>query len=65
MPEAMIDVDLAYGRDGLRVSLPAGHVITTEAFRRFVEAAPTIADLVEHLSRTGPDDREGVRARAI
>lgn len=45
--------------DGIRV--PAGFCVTTDAFRRIMAEAPSIGDLLDHLSRLNPDDRESVR----
>ena len=39
------------------ISVPAGFCVTTVAFRRVVAGAPTIADLLERLSRLTQDDR--------
>ncbi len=44
---------------GLRV--PAGFCVTTDAFRRIVEQAPSIDDGLDRLSRLDPDDREAIR----
>ncbi|MEV7989762.1 rifamycin-inactivating phosphotransferase [Micromonospora sp. NPDC085948] len=46
--------------DGLRV--PAGFCVTTAAFRRVVTEGPAIGDLLDRLSRPGPEDREAIRA---
>jgi rifampicin phosphotransferase len=46
--------------EGVRV--PAGFCVTTDAFRRVMEEAPSIADLLDRLSRLKPDDREAIRA---
>jgi rifampicin phosphotransferase len=48
--------------DGVRV--PAGFCVTTDAFRRIVEAAPAIEDRLDRLSLLGPDDREAIRTRS-
>ncbi|TWP49625.1 phosphoenolpyruvate synthase [Lentzea tibetensis] len=45
--------------DGVRV--PAGFCVTTDAFRRIVEDAPSIDDRLDRLSRLNPDDREAIR----
>jgi rifampicin phosphotransferase len=45
--------------EGVRV--PAGFCVTTEAFRRVLAAAPSVDELLDRLSRPGPDDREAVR----
>ncbi|POX37191.1 phosphoenolpyruvate synthase [Streptomyces sp. Ru73] len=46
--------------EGVRV--PAGFCVTTDAFRRIMaEAAPSIGDRLDALSRVNPDDREAVR----
>ncbi|MGH7539446.1 MAG: PEP/pyruvate-binding domain-containing protein, partial [Gemmatimonadota bacterium] len=47
--------------EGLRV--PAGFCVTTDAFRRIMaEAAPSLGDRLERLSRLKPDEREAIRA---
>src|SRR5215217_1193309 len=46
--------------DGVRV--PAGYCVTTEAFRRIMADAPSIADRLDRLSRLKADDREAIRA---
>ena len=46
--------------EGVRV--PAGFCVTTDAFRRIMEAAPSIDDRLDRLSRLNPDDREAIRA---
>ena len=48
--------------EGIRV--PAGFCVTTDAFRRIMEAAPSIGDLLDRLSRLNPDDREAIRTRS-
>ena len=48
--------------EGVRV--PAGFCVTTDAFRRIMEAAPSIDDRLDRLSRLNPDDREAIRARS-
>ncbi|WP_433544156.1 rifamycin-inactivating phosphotransferase (plasmid) [Streptomyces sp. CA-294286] len=45
--------------DGVRV--PGGFCVTTEAFRRTVARAPSVAARLDRLSRVDPDDREAVR----
>src|SRR5437868_7137572 len=45
---------------GIRV--PAGFCVTTDAFRRIMEDAPSIDDQLDRLSRLNPDAREAVRA---
>ena len=44
---------------GIRV--PAGFCVTTDAFRRIMEDAPSIEDRLNRLSRLNPDDREAIR----
>src|SRR5690348_13430188 len=46
--------------EGIRV--PAGFCVTTDAYQRIVEEAPSINDLLDRLSRLKPDDREAIRA---
>ncbi|MGW1771198.1 rifamycin-inactivating phosphotransferase [Streptomyces sp. NPDC002104] len=43
------------------ISVPAGFCVTTDAFRRALADAPSISDLLDRLSRSGPDDREAIR----
>ncbi|MFG2436398.1 rifamycin-inactivating phosphotransferase [Streptomyces sp. NPDC048508] len=45
--------------EGIRV--PAGFCVTTEAFRRIVAETSSLDDQVDRLSRSAPDDREGIR----
>src|SRR5260370_21244440 len=45
---------------GIRV--PAGFCVTTDAFRRIMEDAPSIDDRLERLAQLNPDDREALRA---
>ncbi len=44
---------------GIRV--PAGFCVTTDAFRRIMEDAPSIDDRLDRLSHLNPDDREAIR----
>ncbi|MCX5281597.1 MULTISPECIES: rifamycin-inactivating phosphotransferase [unclassified Streptomyces] len=46
--------------EGIRV--PAGFCVTTEAFRRIVAETSSLDDQLVRLSRSAPDDREGIRA---
>jgi pyruvate,water dikinase len=46
--------------EGVRV--PPGFCVTTDAFRRIMEQAPSIDDRLDRLSRVNADDREGIRA---
>lgn len=46
--------------EGVRV--PGGFCVTTDAFRRVMERAPSLDDRLDQLSRLAPDDREAVRA---
>ncbi|WP_406380249.1 rifamycin-inactivating phosphotransferase [Streptomyces sp. NBC_00197] len=46
--------------EGIRV--PAGFCVTTEAFRRIVAETSSLDDQLDRLSRSAPDDREGIRA---
>ncbi len=43
------------------VSVPPGFCVTTEAFRRVMGEAPSIADRLDRLSRLNADDRDGIR----
>ncbi|MFD9496510.1 rifamycin-inactivating phosphotransferase [Streptomyces sp. NPDC060005] len=45
--------------EGIRV--PAGFCVTTEAFRRIVAETSSLDDQLVRLSRSAPDDREGIR----
>ena len=46
--------------EGVRV--PAGYCVTTDAFRRIMDDAPSIDDRLDRLSRPHPDDREAIRS---
>jgi len=46
--------------EGIRV--PAGYCVTTGAFRRIMEEAPSLDGRLDRLSRLNPADREGIRA---
>src|SRR6266516_3677190 len=48
--------------EGLRV--PAGFCVTTDAFRRLTQDAPSLDDRLSRLSRLNPDDREATRTRS-
>src|SRR3982074_2674559 len=48
--------------EGIRV--PAGFCVTTDAFRRITEDAPSFDDRLNRLSRLNPDDREAIRTRS-
>jgi pyruvate,water dikinase len=48
--------------EGIRV--PAGFCVTTDAFRRIMEDAPSIEDRLHRLSCLNPDDREAIRTRS-
>lgn len=41
--------------------MTAGFCVRTDAFRRIMEAAPSIGDRLDRLSRLNPDDRETIR----
>src|SRR5438445_5691527 len=45
--------------EGIRV--PAGFCVTTDAFRRIMEDAPSLDDRLSRLSRLSLDDREAIR----
>ncbi|MFJ2418090.1 rifamycin-inactivating phosphotransferase [Streptomyces brevispora] len=45
--------------DGIRV--PGGFCVTTDAFRRVMEQAPSIDERLDQLSRLNQDDREAIR----
>src|SRR5215210_5702000 len=46
--------------EGIRV--PAGFIVTTDAFQRIMAEAPSIDERLDRLSRLKPDDREEIRA---
>ncbi len=48
--------------EGVRV--PAGFCVTTDAFRRIMEGAPSIEDQLDRLSGLNPEDREAIRTRS-
>src|SRR5256884_6334271 len=48
--------------EGIRV--PAGFCVTTDAFRRITEDAPSLDDRLSMLSGLNPDDREAIRTRS-
>jgi phosphoenolpyruvate synthase/pyruvate phosphate dikinase len=48
--------------DGIRV--PAGFCVTTDAFRRVLEGAPSIHDRLDRLSCLKPGDRDAIRAHS-
>src|SRR5690606_6169414 len=43
------------------VHVPAGCCVTTRAFQRIMEEAPAAGNLIDQLSRLGPDDRDMIR----
>ncbi|MFJ8796200.1 MULTISPECIES: rifamycin-inactivating phosphotransferase [unclassified Streptomyces] len=43
------------------IRVPAGFCVTTEAFRRIVAETSSLDDQLDRLSRSAPDDREGIR----
>jgi rifampicin phosphotransferase len=48
--------------EGVRV--PPGFVVTTDAYRRIVAAAPAIDDPLDRLARLAPDDRPAIAAHS-
>ncbi|MGW3788213.1 rifamycin-inactivating phosphotransferase [Micromonospora chokoriensis] len=44
------------------VRVPAGFCVTTTAFRRVMAQTPSVDELLDQLSRLGPDDREAIGA---
>jgi pyruvate,water dikinase len=48
--------------EGIRV--PAGFCVTTDAFRRIMEEAPSIEDRLDRLSGLNPVDREAIRTHS-
>ncbi|MEU1434419.1 rifamycin-inactivating phosphotransferase [Streptomyces sp. NPDC005786] len=45
--------------EGIRV--PVGFCVTTDAFRRVMEQAPSVGDRIDQLSGLHPDDRQTIR----
>jgi pyruvate,water dikinase len=43
------------------IGVPAGFVVTTDAYRRVVAQAPSIDEQLDRLSRVRPDDQEAIR----
>ena len=43
------------------IHVPTGFCVTTDAFRRIMEDAPSNDDRLDRLSRLNPDDREAIR----
>src|SRR4051812_13243619 len=43
------------------IGVPPGFCVTTDAFRRIIEEAPSIDERLDRLSRLSPDDRDGIR----
>jgi pyruvate,water dikinase len=43
------------------ILVPVGFCVTTDAFRRIMENAPSIDDRLDRLSRLNPDDRGSIR----
>lgn len=43
------------------IQVPFGFCVTTDAFRRVMEQAPSVGERIDRLSGLGPDDRETVR----
>src|SRR5512141_1582423 len=43
------------------ILVPVGFCVTTDAFRRILENAPSIDDRLDRLSRLNPDDRGSIR----
>ena len=48
--------------EGIRV--PSGFCVTTDAFRRSTDDAPSLADRLSRLARLSPDDREAIRTHS-
>ena len=44
------------------IGVPAGYCVTTAALERVLAGAPAIEELLDRLSRVGPDDRDAIRA---
>ncbi len=49
--------------EGIRV--PAGFCVTTDAFRRVLDDAPSTDERLDRLSRLNPDDREAIRELGV
>src|SRR5688572_13136138 len=47
------------------VGVPAGFCVTTDAFERIMEEAPSIDGLLDQLSRLKPDDRDAIRVLSL
>src|SRR5580698_8825877 len=45
--------------EGIRV--PPGFCVTTDAFRRIMEDAPSVPEQLDRLSNLNPDERESIR----
>ena len=43
------------------IRVPAGFCVTTDAYRRIMEEAPSIDDRLDRLSQLNPDDRDAIR----
>ena len=46
------------------IHVPPGFCVTTDAFGRIMDEAPSIDDQLDGLSRLSPDDREEIRTRS-
>jgi len=46
------------------INVPAGFCVTTDAFRRIMQDAPSIEDRLDRLSGLNPGDRELIRTRS-
>src|ERR1700688_1304157 len=44
------------------IDVPAGFCVTTDAFRRMSANAPSMAELLDRLSHTSPDERRAIRS---
>jgi pyruvate,water dikinase len=44
------------------ITVPAGFCVTTAAFERILQDAPSIGEGIDRLSRAAPDDRHAIRA---
>ncbi|MGW5736737.1 MULTISPECIES: rifamycin-inactivating phosphotransferase [Streptomyces] len=44
------------------IGVPDGFCVTTDAFRRVMAEEPSLGERLDRLARSGPDDREAIRA---
>ena len=61
VPASAARVDLGELARIEAIRVPPGFCVTTDAFRRVMAEAPSIADRLDRLSSLGPADREAIR----